>query len=474
MQLNNKLEKIVEYNKLYSSYYTNYPPVGEWTEEFVESNNYEDVMIKTFLVENNIRNNVSLYIHFPFCNSQCYFCHCHTIISKDHSKFVEFLNVLEKEISIFKEIVKRNNISINIVDIHLGGGSPSGMSKEEFKYLKDILSNIVEFDKITEFSIEIDVRYTNIERIKAFAEDGITRISFGVQDFNEKVQQTINRVQSYEVFQDLLPKVKNMFRGINFDLIYGMPYQTIESFKETILNVVKLNPDRIALYKYNHKPDLYKHQQFIKNDMLPSEEDNIKINYYAIEQLLYHGYIRVGIDHFAKRTDNLGISALNSEVKRNFMGYTAGEYSRTIGFGPSSMSDLYGYYVQNTYDMNYYNSVINKGMLPIFRGYTLTKDDIVRREVIYGIMNNFGVFYSDIERSFSIDFLSYFSSELQKLEIIANDGLVILNNDSFIVTEIGKYCLRNIAIIFDAIYACSNEYKYSKDFSYKNKKDTVS
>lgn len=460
----NELSKIINYNKLYSSYYTNYPPVGEWNAECTENISYATMLKETFSIKNNNKD-VSLYIHFPFCNSQCYFCHCHTIISKDHQKFNAFLELLEKEILIFKKMIQKENLDINIVDIHLGGGSPSGMNKEEFKYMKKILSHILSFDKISEFSIEIDIRFCSIEDISNFAKEGITRISFGLQDFDPNVQKAINRIQPYSQFEELLPQIRDKFSGINFDLIYGMPHQTIESFTRTIENVIKLCPDRIALYKYNHKPDLYRHQQLIKNESLPSEEDNIKINYYAIEKLIENEYIRVGIDHFAKKTDNLGQSALNSELKRNFMGYTAGEYGCTIAFGPSSMSDLYKYYTQNTYDMEFYEKSIIDNKLPLFRGYKLTEDDILRREVIYAIMNNFKIDMKIIENSFNIKFKEYFLNEFRKLEVLEKDGLVIIEQNSLVVTELGKYCLRNIAIIFDAIYTKNNEYKYSKDFS---------
>ena len=461
--MNEHLNKIIDYNKLYSSYYTNYPPVGEWKEDFINEVSYDDIINDTFSVKKNMQD-ASLYVHFPYCNSQCYFCHCHTIISKDHKKHWAFLEELEKEVLVFKEMLENSDGVVKFVDIHLGGGSPSGMNSEEFTYLKNILSNLVEFDKVREFSIEIDIRFCDVDKIKSFADAGITRISFGLQDFNVDVQQAINRIQPFSMFEEKLPQIRDSFNGINFDLIYGMPHQSIESFSHTIDNVLKLSPDRIALYKYNHKPDLYKHQGFIENNTLPSEEDNIKINYYAIEKLLSNGYIRIGIDHFAKKTDSLGKSALKSELRRNFMGYTAGDYGCTIGFGPSSMSDLYGYYVQNTYDLKFYRESVDNNRLPLFRGYKLSQDDILRREIIYAIMNNFKIDFLAIEKLFDIKFDEYFASELMNLDKLENDDLIIIQDNILSVTPVGKYCLRNIAVVFDSIYSKTQEYKYSKDF----------
>jgi oxygen-independent coproporphyrinogen-3 oxidase len=462
MEFNSTLTKILEYNKLYSSYYTNYPPVGEWRKEVTDTIPYVDILSKTFSKKNNM-SEVSLYIHFPFCHTQCYFCHCHTVISKDHKKYMSFLTVLEKELQLFKKTIDSKDIDIKVVDIHLGGGSPSGMNKEEFLYLKKMLSPLVNFDEVREFSIEIDIRYCELEQVDFLSQEGISRISFGVQDFNEDVQVAINRVQSFEVFEDAVPKVRDKFRGVNFDLIYGMPHQTIESFSETIKNVLKLSPDRIAMYKYNHKPDIYRHQGLIKDKHLPSEEDSIAMNYFAIEELLKNDYIRVGIDHFAKKTDNLGIAAQNNSLRRNFMGYTAGDYGCTIAFGPSAMGDLYEYYVQNVYSMSDYEKMIDDGKFPLFRGYELSKDDIIRREVIYGVMNSFRVDFKELRESFDIS-EDYFGAELEKIKPLIEDGLVTFEDEILIVTDLGKFCLRNIAVVFDRIYNETKEYKYSKDF----------
>ncbi len=461
---NETIDKIVKYNKLYSSYYTNYPPVGEWTEDLIKTTSYKDILMETFSFDQE-KKNISLYIHFPYCNSQCYFCHCHTIISKDHQKYFSFLKTLEEELKMFKKLLDKDAINVNIVDIHLGGGSPSGMNIEEFDYLKNVLSTIVDFKNIGEFSIEIDLRFCSEKKMKHFSDEGITRISFGVQDFNEKVQKAINRIQPVSLFNEMVPKTRDMFRGVNFDLIYGMPFQTIKSFEETIENVIKLSPDRISLYRYNHKPSLHKHQGAINSNTLPSETDYIKINYHAIEQLLDNGYLRIGIDHFAKKTDNLGIAALNKNLKRNFLGYTAGGYTYNVGFGPSAMSDLYGFYLQNIYDMKDYKEKIEDEQVPLFRGYKLSKDDIIRREVIYQIMDNFQIDFKELSNIYKIDFFDYFKEEQQQLLELEKDGLLTLNENILEISDVGKYCLRNIAIIFDKIYAQTKQYKYSKDFT---------
>jgi len=463
MTKNETIDKIVKYNKLYSSYYTNYPPVGEWTEDFIKTTTYENILMETFSMSRD-KKNISLYLHFPYCHSQCYFCHCHTIISKDHSKYHSFLQTLESELKVFKQLLDKEVLNVNIVDIHLGGGSPSEMNEEEFTYMKKMISTIVDFNNINEFSVEIDLRFCSEEKINFFAKSGITRISFGVQDFNDDVQHAINRIQPFSLFSEMVPKVRDKFRGVNFDLIYGMPYQTIESFQETINNVIKLSPDRIALYRYNHKPSLHKHQKAIESNRLPSETDYIKINYHAIEKLLENGYMRVGIDHFAKESDNLGVASINKDLVRNFMGYTAGEYGYTVGFGPSAMSDLYGYYLQNIYDMNNYKEKINDDQIPLFRGYKLSQDDIIRREVIYQVMNNFQVDFTSLSTKYEIDFFEYFHEEQKQLEELKQDGLLTLDTKILDITDIGKHCLRNIAIVFDKIYSETKQYKYSKDF----------
>lgn len=428
-------------------WYVCYPPVGVWSTE-MSSPDYEQALIEEFPHGRKVP--LYLYVHFPFCPKLCYYCHCHVVITKNQGRMLTFLNYLYKEIDLLRKFFDKQGIVPCIKEIHLGGGSPSVMSEEELSELIKRLEKLVKIDELDEFSIEIDIRTVGPEKIKFYSEVGIDRISFGIQDFDPEVQRVINRVQPLDQLEELVvPELRNRFKSINFDMIYGLPLQTRESFRQTIEQLKKISPDRICLYLYNHRPDIFQHQTVMNSKDVPQEYEKSMINVETIQDLMEAGYIRIGLDHFAKCEDDLAVAAKNNRLHRSFVGYTAGRTHDLIGIGPSSISGFGNYYFQNMYSLDRYYEAIDSGTLPVHRGIKLTFDQKIREDIILKIISNFYLDFREIENKYRIKFDQYFSHELHSFDELIKDGIIELSESDLTVTPLGKFSLRYICMVFD-------------------------
>lgn len=440
------------------SFYTSYPSVSLWKDDYYQ-NKSNDILNQL-----NFSNPTNIYIHFPFCVQQCYYCICHTVISNNREKMESFMDYLFKEIDIYSNYFKEKNITPNIEEIHLGGGSPTLMTHDNLIKLKEKLSSFISFNKIKEFNIEIDFRTIDKNDLEFYSNLGINRLSFGIQDFDLNVQESINRVQYADDLRKLLTTdIKNKFSSINFDLIYGFPNQTTETFKNTLNIVQEFNPDRISLYGYGHMPDFYKHHGFMNKEDMPGDNEKVNIKFDAIKNLTDNNYQMIGIDHFAKPKDSLAQAKVDNRLFRSFMGYTPGRCPNILGIGPSSMSSIESYYFQNVYSLKEYYSILENNILPIFRGYHLNNDDLIRREIINNLMTNFCVVFSNINKKFNINFKNYFENELNNFTELINDKIVIIDDSSIIITPVGENFARNVASIFDKYFEKGFAFGHSKE-----------
>jgi oxygen-independent coproporphyrinogen-3 oxidase len=314
-----------------------------------------------------------------------------------------------------------------------------------------------------EISVEIDPRSVDYEYIKLYRELGFNRISMGVQDFNPKVQQAINRIQPYSLMEEVVSWVREQnFQSLNIDLIYGLPYQTPESFRETVRKTIALNPDRVAVYNFAYVPWLKPLQRRIDPKTLPQPKDKLLMLKITIEEFTKAGYIYIGMDHFAKPTDELVIAQREGKLWRNFQGYTTKKGVDLIGIGMSSISMLDRYYGQNYKTVRPYYEAIDKGLLPTFRGIELNDDDLIRRFVITELICNFRLDKKTVETQFGIDFDSYFERELKELSQMEEDGLLKLSKDYIKVLPLGRLLIRNICMVFDIYTRQRKERRFSR------------
>ncbi len=435
--------------------YIEYPHKSFWREDFNETDFKEGL---STLGRENRDEPLLLYVHIPFCPQKCFYCTCHASVSSDHERIKEYLGCLHREMDLFQGFFEKNNIAPNFTEIHLGGGSPTHLNTEEFDGLVKRIGSFADIKKLSEFSIEIDPRYTNRERMFYYKDKGINRISFGVQDFDTKVQKAINRVQPPEMIEGLIaPDIRKLFgNGLNFDIICGLPHQTPESIKATFERVVQMFPDRVCFNYLDYAPKLFRHQEFMvdgKKDRptrLPDNYERKILFRTGLEVLTENGYVRTGYDHFAKPEDDIAKAMLEGKMKWNALGVTAGRYSDVIGIGPHSASTVGNYYSQNVYGVENYQEIVRKDVIPSFRGHRLDKDDLIRRDVIQTIRNFSSLNYKEIEKRHDINFREYFKREISSLSGFVEDGLIESSDRRIRVTEAGKDFVLFICKNFDA------------------------
>jgi oxygen-independent coproporphyrinogen-3 oxidase len=427
--------------------------------KFKEDDNKKTLFLKKRAQKRSFQSKeASIYIHIPFCDSLCSFCGCTTFITKKRGPILKYLEALKKEISQTPFMEYKT-----IKSLHFGGGSPSMLTTNEISEILQVIKSRYEISDDAEVAIEVDPRDVSKEKIKELFSIGFNRISMGVQDFNEKTQKAINREHSFESVSELVNTAKTIgFQGVNIDLIYGLPYQTLNSFTETLEKVITLNPNRIAVFSYAHVPWMKKHQNLIKEKDLPNAEEKLKIFRTATGILTNAGYKHIGMDHFAKENDELSILQSKNKLSRNFQGYAAHGSLPLLGFGLSSISQTEDGYLQNTKDFQTYYEAIEKGHAPIHKTLDLSWDDELRRKVIMEILCHRKVDFKAIENEFDIVFTSYFSAELEKLKDLEKDGLLGVFKDKIEVFEKGKFFVRNAAMAFDKYLQKEIKNKYSK------------
>lgn len=439
-------------------YYSSYPILSEWKSEQNLSESYKSSLINFF--KQNPGKPVTLYVHIPYCAKLCYYCSCRMHISNNRKIINRFVQNLLLEVDLLNNVFKENELIPNIKEIHLGGGTPSHLTVDEITEILKSLERFVNFKNLKEFSMEIDPRTVSYDHFKEYKNLGVDRISFGVQDFDPVVQKKINREQPFEMIEKLMNhQLRKYFKGVNFDLLFGLPAQTIKTFQKTIDLTNKLGPERITLIKYAHIPKKRKHLKMILEEDLPPEEELPIMFLNSTESLIRNGYSWVGIDHFAKKDDALSIAKDNGKVYRNFGGETPGYTKDMISLGPTSTSGFGNYYYQSTYDLIEYSNFVNTGKFPINKKYTLTKDDAVRRDCNFSLQCNQKLNFDHISEKYKINFKSYFKNELLSLRELENKKFIEINSNQLNVTTLGRYFVRHICQIFDNIIDSKQKYQ---------------
>lgn len=419
--------------------YTSYPTVPYWESNPTELEWKE--LIKGTFDASNQKEGISLYIHLPFCENLCTFCGCHKRITKKHNVEQPYIDTVLKEWQLYCDVLVERP---KIAEIHLGGGTPTFFAPDKLKQLIDGIFQLADRHSQFEFSYEGHPNNTTKEHLQLFYDLGFRRNSFGVQDYDEKVQKTINRIQPYDNVKKVTQESRDIgYESVSHDLVFGLPHQTREGVIDTINKTAKLMPDRIAFYSYAHVPWIKGvGQRGYDEKDLPKDE--VKRDLYETgKQMLFDlGYIEIGMDHFALPNDSMNKAMEQNKLHRNFMGYTASKTELMIGLGMSSISDSWNCFAQNVKTVEEYTELVNQGHIPIFRGHKLTDEDLLMRQHILNIMCHFETNWVGLKAAL----VDQIKRSLLPME---EDGLLQLSGDGLVVTEKGKPFVRNICMCFD-------------------------
>ena len=389
---------------------------------------------------------LSLYFHIPFCHSLCWFCGCHTKIVQRYTPIADYLKALTREIELVKECFSSKR---KLRHLHFGGGTPTILESDDVYKVGEILHRHFSFDDATDFALEIDPRTVDEAKIAAWADIGLTRASLGVQDINPDVQEAVHRIQPFENTAQVVEWLRNHgIQGINFDLMYGLPRQTVPHVLATVDKLLTLEPGRLALFGYAHVPWMKRHQKLIQEKELPGPEDRLFQSEAARERLIEGGYVQIGLDHFAQANDSLAHALKHGTLHRNFQGYTTDDTKILIGLGASSIGSLPQGYVQNTAPIRQYIEAVHAGHLPITRGVSLREDDFLRRAVIERLMCDLKVDLEKIAHDFGKE-ITHFDREFAALKPLEADGLVEVNGHMVHVLPEGRPLLRTVCSVFD-------------------------
>lgn len=423
--------------------YTSYPTAPEFSESFTHGH-YENI-----LQNQDSSRPLSLYFHLPFCRSACYFCGCNVVFTSKEDKKERYIQYLAKELEILCRFL---DTSRDVLQLHFGGGTPTFFDDKQLgRIIKLIKKYFQNFRSDAEISCEIDPRFLTKEQLDVLTNGGFNRISYGVQDFDEDIQKIIHRIQPFELTKNKMIMAQDAgLKSINIDLIYGLPYQNLETFKKTLKLACELNPNRLAVFNYAHVPWMKKTMRKFDETTLPSPHEKLNILKYTIDFLTDNGYKMIGMDHFAKPEDELFTAIAKGELHRNFQGYTTKGGADLVGIGLTSIGEGESHYVQNFKEMKLYEEAIDKGNLPVQRGIELDFDDRLRKAVIMELMSNFKLNITAIEKSFKINFFNYFEEALASLEEFAREGLVSISEEGLQVNQTGTLLIRNICMPFDA------------------------
>ena len=435
-------DKFTKYSKP-GPRYTSYPTALEFKDSF-------DVNAYITELEGQDKNApISLYFHLPFCRSACYFCGCNVVFTSKEDKKERYIDYLEKEMKILSSHV---DMSREVIQMHFGGGTPTFFDEVQLKKIIDLIHKYFKnFSKDAEISCEIDPRFFTQKHMDVLQAGGFNRISFGVQDFDPKVQEAVHRIQPYDITKNAIDIARAAgIKSVNVDLIYGLPYQTFETFKKTLHTARELDADRFAVFNYAHVPWLKKTMRKIDETTLPSPKVKLEILQYTIDFFDNHGYKMVGMDHFAKPEDELFLAIDKGQLHRNFQGYTTKAGADLIGIGLTSIGEGKSHYVQNYKEMKAYEEAIDEGRPPAARGVKLNQDDLIRQSVIMELMSNFKLDISRIEKEFNIDFFDYFKEAISELQVFKDEGLIMIDKNEIKASSTGEMLIRNIAMAFDA------------------------
>jgi oxygen-independent coproporphyrinogen III oxidase len=423
--------------------YTSYPTIPVWETDFTDADYHR--ALETLRAQS--QDALSLYIHLPFCAQGCWYCGCNSMVTHKTSVIDEYLHRMYQEIEM---VVSRIGHNRRVAQIHLGGGTPNHLSDAQLQSLMEFLDCSFDLAAIEERSIEIDPRIGSPAQLEAIRHLGFTRVSFGVQDFDPNVQAAIGRIQPETQTRELYDAARRLgFEGVNFDLVYGLPAQTAETFERTIRGVIEQGPDRVACFNYAHVPWMRPSQRRIDETLLPTSQEKFHLFQMAVELFTAHGYEWIGLDHFAKQNDELSVAMRERRLHRNFMGYALRPGEHLMAFGMSGIGELAGCYVQNDAKLPGYQKSLDAGRLPVTRGHWMTADDRLRRAAITSLMCNLELPFHLRVPAAEIDVRTIVDERRERLRPYECDDFIVFEADRLRVTPRGRFFIRNICMELD-------------------------
>ena len=441
--------------------YTCYPTAPQFQEAFSETS-----LRNAIARSNQAQRPLSLYFHIPFCESLCYYCGCNKIVTNNKSRARPYLQRMIQELALYVDLFDQHK---QVKQLHWGGGTPTFISTDEMSLLMNATKRLFQLadDDTGEFSVEIHPGRVSAKTMAHLRDLGFNRVSMGVQDFDTRVQNAVNRYNTLEQVSELNNALRaQQYKSISMDLIYGLPLQTLASLRETLNKVIDLNPDRLSLFNYAHMPHLFKSQQLIKEQDLPSASQKLEMLQFAIQTLEMAGYRYIGMDHFAKPEDELSRAQDAGNLQRNFQGYSTHGDCDLLAVGVSSISMIDNVYVQNAKDLNTYQQKMDMGLLPIQKGFTLNEEDKLRRFIINRLICHCRLDFAELRDLFEVDAIHYFASELAQLAPMQADGLLSINEKGIEVHNKGRLLIRRVCMVFDEYLQKarndSSQIRYSK------------
>lgn len=448
---------IIERYDMAGPRYTSYPTAPQFHESFTQAD-----LLSAVARSNASGKPLSLYFHIPFCESLCYYCGCNKVVTPNKHRAAPYLQRLHQELAMQAELFPATRV---VKQLHWGGGTPTFISDNEMTQLMNATRQNFTLvnDDSGEYSIEIHPGKVSLNTMTHLRQLGFNRVSMGIQDFDAKVQEAVNRYNTFDEVASLVSSLRaDQYHSISMDLIYGLPHQTKKSFTQTLTKIVDLDPDRISLFNYAHMPYLFKSQQLINPADLPSAEKKMAILQCAIEQLQTAGYVYIGMDHFAKPNDDLVKAQQAGQLQRNFQGYSTHGDCDLLAFGVSAISAIDNIYIQNEKNVNAYQDKLAAGVKPFIKGFTLNKEDQLRKYIINQLICHFALNFALVQEKFGINMQTYFASELQELAPMIEDGLVSIKDTGISVSNAGRMLIRRVCMVFDEYLGSANTIKFSK------------
>jgi oxygen-independent coproporphyrinogen-3 oxidase len=424
--------------------YTSYPTAPEWTDAFKQPQ-YEDHLA----IANRRTDPLSIYVHLPFCREMCRFCGCNVVATHDRSRADAYLDALEQEVALVAAKLPDRR---GFTQLHWGGGTPTFLDEKQLARCHEIVTRHFRFQPDGEKAIEIDPAITTRSQIAALAKMGFNRISMGVQDFDAKVQEVVGRIQGFDATHDLVKAAREHgFGGVNLDLIYGLPYQSPDTWKRTLDQILEIHPDRMAVFGFAYVPWSKPHQRLLPQEALPKTEQRVELFLQAVDVFAKAGYRLIGLDHFALESDELARAQDDGYLYRNFQGYTIRPAPDTVAFGMTSISDIGGAYAQNAHKLKDWTESVLAGRIPVERGASMSADDELRRFAINRVMCLLRLDLREIAEKFGPPARAALEADLRGgLDELQGDGLVTFDGDVLKVTPLGQLLVRNVAMLFDA------------------------
>ncbi|MFM8621837.1 MAG: oxygen-independent coproporphyrinogen III oxidase [Holophagaceae bacterium] len=435
--------------------YTGYPMPPAWNDHLEES-----VLLEAIEAVSDQDDHLSLYIHLPFCKRRCSYCGCNVVISPQYDPVKSFLETLDKEADLWKKSLVKPR---KIIQMHWGGGTPNYLNSSDLSKVFYSISSRFQILPSAEVSIEIDPTFLTDDQLPTLKDIGFNRVSFGVQDMDPEVQELITRGQTADQTIKAIQQAKSLgFKGINIDLVYGLPGQTLHSFEITIKKMIELKPSRLAIYGFAYLPSLLPFQKSIPPEKLPQASERLNLLLMASDMLEKAGYVSIGMDHFSSPSDDLTLALNAGKLGRNFMGYAPHVGEHMVSMGPSAISNIGNVYHQNHKNLNQWTQSINEGHFAMSKGIKCTSDDLLRRWVIHTLMSEFKLIWSDFEAKWNIDGKAYFRNEIEALNAEVEYGTVLITNDQIEISEIGKRFIRNLVMPFDRYLTNIPKSKFSQ------------